>query len=245
MRTKYLLSLMMLPVVYFICTAESCNCQIDPTDFTNLKEQVGNYGASSNLRTTYVRGKSEVNLSFAKECKCIYASDDIDKASLSYVGKDAIDRDDILSLNPLTETGKDRLNPLSFLADWGSHAAGVQGGRVGPPPPPPPPVIEARMGFSSGQNHNAVIGPDPAIGLQGDYVTLSLLNMDNLGASSFTSLAPADAFQDKLPSGQAFFSTSRNGYNVIYVEVGDGNVMRIASFNQARLNAVVTQLAIE
>ena len=236
---------MMLPVVYFICTAESCNCQVDPTDFTNLKEQVANYSASGNLRTTYTKSNSQASLSFAKECKCIYASTDIDKEAAKYVGKDALNQDDPLALNPLGEVGKNPLNTMTSLFDWGVVAAGVAGGKVGPPPPPPPPVIEARMGFSAGQTHTAIIGPDPTLGTQGDYVNAMLTTMDNLGASSFDALAPSDAFQDKLATGQAFFSTSRNGYNVMYVEMGDGSVMRLSSFNQFRLNAVATALAIQ
>lgn len=245
MQTKYLLSLMLLPVVYFMCTAESCNCQIDPTDFTNLKEQVANYGASGNLRTTYTKGKSEAALSFAKECKCIYASESIDKEASKYVGKDAINQDDPLALNPLGEPGKNPLSVVTSLFDWGILGAGVQGGKVGPPPPPPPPVIELKMGLTAAQTHTAIIGPDPEIGTQGDYVNVMLTTMDNLGATNFTSLAPSDAFQDKLSTGQAFFSTSRNGYNVMYVEMGDGSVMRLSSFNQFRLNAVVEALAVQ
>ena len=245
MQTKYLLSLMLLPVVYFICTAESCNCQVDPTDFTNLKAQVANYGQSGNVRATYTKSKSETALSFAKECKCIYASDDIDKEAAKHVGKDALNQDDRLALNGLAEVGKNPLNTLSALWDWGVVAAGVQGGRVGPPPPPPPPVIELKMGFSAGQTQTAIIGPDPALGMQGDYVNMLLTTMDNLNATSFDVLAPQDAFRDKLSSGQPFFATSRNGYNVMYVDMGDGKVMRLSSFNQARLNAVANVLVVE
>lgn len=236
---------MLLPVVYFLCTAESCNCQVDPTDFTNLKTQLTKYGESGNLRTTYTKGRTEAALTFPKECECIYASEDIDKEAAKYVGVNAINQDDKLSLNPLGEVGKDPLNTMTSLYDWGIYGAGVQGGKTGPPPPPPPPVIEGKMGFAAGQTHTAIIGPDPTLGSQGDYVNLMLTNMTNLGGGSFNALAPQDAFQDKLATGQNFFSTSRNGYNVMYVEMGDGNVMRLSSFNQFRLNAVANELAIQ
>lgn len=228
-----------LPVLYFLTTAESCNC--DTLDLTQAKEDLAAFETSKQAQVVVDLNASKLELGFAKSCNCTYYGDAIDSVSKSTFGI-AINQDDPLMLTPKVGANELAFSPQSrvftpIINATGclSCTGGVKGGGRPTPPPPPPPI-------HPGDFLNFVIGPDALVAGKSDFTELNFIPNTALGRLTFEDLIPADGFKGTIGSHD-YFSTSRNGYTVVVINLDKDHVLRVGSFSQERVYMLLKALS--
>ncbi|MBX7240766.1 MAG: hypothetical protein K1X92_03385 [Bacteroidia bacterium] len=244
---KRFLFLLALPFLYLLTTAESCNCELDPNELSAVKEQLTGFEKSKAIKVVYRSSEQKAAIDIAKDCSCLFSGDSLETVSSRTFGIEN-NQSDPLQLSPLGPSGGPSLDPrvptvsnLSAFLGCISCTGGVTGGgRI--PPPPVPPVGDEELGFD--KFTTLLVGPDPKLGGKSDFTELNLISKTALGRPDFFDLAPQDAWKGTI-AGKDAFSTSRNGYVVAVIDLGDAGVLRVGSFSGERVQYVLEKLTIE
>ncbi len=247
MKMKRTLFLLALPFLYLLTTAESCNCELDPNELSEVKEQLTAFEKSKAIKVVYNSPKKNASIEVAKDCRCLYAGDSLEYVSAKTFGVENSTLDP-LQLSPLGPTGAPTLDPkvpttsnlTAFMGCLSCTGGVTGGGRI--PVPPRPPVGDEALDFE--KFTTLLVGPDAKLSGKSDFTELNLISKSALGRPNFFDLAPQDAWKGTI-AGKDAFSTSKNGYVVAAIDLGDAGVLRIASFSGERVQYVLEKLTIE